>query len=79
MALITCPDCGKKVSDSAHACPNCAHPFKGSAQTHRLGGKFEAVGFLAILAGIGTCFYSGLLGGTVIFVGFVIFIIGRFL
>lgn len=23
MALITCPECGKEVSDSAVACPNC--------------------------------------------------------
>lgn len=23
MALITCPECGKDVSDSAVACPNC--------------------------------------------------------
>lgn len=23
MALINCPDCGHKVSDSAKTCPNC--------------------------------------------------------
>lgn len=23
MALIDCPDCGSKVSDSAKTCPNC--------------------------------------------------------
>lgn len=28
MPLITCPDCGKDVSTSAEACPNCGHPFK---------------------------------------------------
>ena len=27
MALIFCPDCGKEVSDSAIACPNCAYPL----------------------------------------------------
>ncbi len=26
MALINCPDCGKPVSDSAHACPYCGYP-----------------------------------------------------
>ena len=26
MALITCPDCGKPVSDSAPACPTCGYP-----------------------------------------------------
>ncbi len=26
MALVNCPDCGKAVSSSAHACPNCGYP-----------------------------------------------------
>jgi hypothetical protein len=26
MALVQCPDCGRKVSDQAEACPACAHP-----------------------------------------------------
>jgi hypothetical protein len=26
MAMIDCPDCGKPVSNSAHACPNCGYP-----------------------------------------------------
>lgn len=26
MALITCPECGKKISDKAVACPNCGLP-----------------------------------------------------
>jgi uncharacterized membrane protein YdbT with pleckstrin-like domain len=26
MALIDCPDCGKPVSEAAHACPNCGYP-----------------------------------------------------
>ena len=25
MALIKCPECGKKFSDKADACPNCAY------------------------------------------------------
>lgn len=28
MALITCPDCGKQLSDQAPACPNCGRPMK---------------------------------------------------
>ena len=32
MALITCPECGQKVSTSAAACPGCGHPLAGSAQ-----------------------------------------------
>ncbi len=27
MALISCPECGRQVSDKAAACPNCAHPI----------------------------------------------------
>ena len=26
MALINCPDCGKKMSQMASACPNCGGP-----------------------------------------------------
>ena len=28
MALIDCPECGKKVSDKAVSCPNCGYPIK---------------------------------------------------
>lgn len=27
MALITCPECGKAVSEHAKACPNCGYPI----------------------------------------------------
>ena len=27
MALISCPECGKQVSDRAPACPNCGCPI----------------------------------------------------
>lgn len=27
MALITCPECGKQISDQAKACPNCGYPL----------------------------------------------------
>lgn len=27
MALITCPECEREVSDKAAACPNCGYPF----------------------------------------------------
>jgi RNA polymerase subunit RPABC4/transcription elongation factor Spt4 len=27
MALIACPECEKKISDSAHVCPNCGYPL----------------------------------------------------
>lgn len=27
MALITCPECGRQVSDAAQVCPNCGYPI----------------------------------------------------
>lgn len=27
MALISCPECGKDISDKASACPNCGYPI----------------------------------------------------
>lgn len=27
MALITCPECGKEISDTARSCPNCGYPI----------------------------------------------------
>lgn len=32
MALITCPECGKQVSDRAPQCPNCGLPLQQAAQ-----------------------------------------------
>ena len=29
MALITCPECGKRVSNKAEVCPNCGFPLSG--------------------------------------------------
>lgn len=32
MALIQCPECGKKISDKAFACPNCGNPMNQQPQ-----------------------------------------------
>ncbi len=83
MPLINCPDCGKQISDSAPNCPQCGRPmglFSGHAvQTKRKGGTFEGIGFLLIVGGIFACFVSGAFGGVLIFVGFIVFLVGRFL
>lgn len=41
MALVTCPDCNKDVSDAAPACPNCGRPMApvGGVQTIEATGK----------------------------------------
>jgi uncharacterized membrane protein YvbJ len=28
MALIECPECGKRISEKASACPNCGNPMR---------------------------------------------------
>ena len=32
MALISCPECGKEISDKAIACPNCGNPINPQTQ-----------------------------------------------
>lgn len=32
MALISCPECRREVSDKAPACPGCGYPIAASAQ-----------------------------------------------
>ena len=32
MALITCPDCQRQVSDLAVACPQCGRPIAGDSR-----------------------------------------------
>lgn len=33
MALITCPECSKSVSDQAKSCPGCGFPIAGGSPT----------------------------------------------
>lgn len=32
MALISCPECGKQISDKALSCPNCGNPLQQQTQ-----------------------------------------------
>ena len=51
MALITCPECGRKVSDMAAACPDCGYPIK-SLRTDgkvRISNKVSMVGSWKIM------------------------------
>ncbi|NUM36675.1 MAG: zinc-ribbon domain-containing protein [Candidatus Brocadiae bacterium] len=89
MALISCTECGKEVSDKAASCPNCGVPILGASavslnpQSHakvtRTGAKWEGIGFILIIVGMIMAMASqGGFGGLLIAVGFVVFIIGRF-
>jgi len=90
MGLINCSECGKEVSDKAAACQNCGAPIaikdavtldpKSHTKVTRTGAKWEGIGFVLILVGITTAIAAnGIFGGILAFVGFVVFIIGRFL
>lgn len=37
MALVTCLECGKSVSELAAACPNCGAPIQGRAAANAVG------------------------------------------
>jgi hypothetical protein len=52
---------------------------KKAVQVQRKGGKYEFAGFLLILVGMAACYISATLGATSITIGFVIFLIGRFM
>jgi len=36
MALITCPECGAKISEKAATCPKCGYPMKPMADLERI-------------------------------------------
>lgn len=64
MALVTCRECGRQVSDQAAACPGCGAPLgRSSAHSvvvkHRPGGCITAITYLIVLIGLfallGTC------------------------
>ena len=37
MALISCPDCNRQVSDSAPSCPHCGRPVMSSISSMAVG------------------------------------------
>lgn len=65
MALITCPDCNREVSDRAPACPGCGRPMHDSEavvieQTSKPFKAWMLVGLAVALFGfISTGFSSG--------------------
>jgi hypothetical protein len=84
MSIIDCSECGNRISDKAMTCPHCGVPMRSvkldptsHARVTRTGAKWEAAGFILILAGMFS-FQGGLSAGLA-FLGFVVFIVGRFL
>jgi endogenous inhibitor of DNA gyrase (YacG/DUF329 family) len=89
VALIKCPECGKEVSDKATACPNCGAPpsrankrqrrDNAPVRVVRAGWRWEAIGALLVIGGLIAGFAGATSGWFVLIIGFVIFIIGRFI
>ena len=89
MALISCSECSKEVSDKASSCPNCGAPISSSPsvslnpQSHanvtRTGAKWEGIGFILIIVGMIMAMASqGGFGSLLLVVGFIVFLVGRF-
>jgi uncharacterized membrane protein YvbJ len=89
MALISCSECGKQVSDKAASCPNCGAPISAvspvslNPQSHtyvtRTGAKWEGIGFVLIVIGLVMAIASqSVFGGLLMLGGFMVFIVGRF-
>lgn len=90
MALISCPECKKEISDKASSCPSCGAPISnkntnsaGSSHTSvtRTGAKWEGIGFLLIVGGMIYGMATGPenhSGGVAVGIGFILFLIGRF-
>ena len=46
MSLVKCPECGKQVSETAKACPNCGHVLK-----QKDGGTAMTLGIISVILG----------------------------
>ena len=94
MPLITCPDCGKQVSDQAPACPNCGCPIQTTVspektQTIEATAKswkgMQLIGGLSICLGVVSCVYlisdptsSGTTTAIFLILGLILMICGKF-
>lgn len=43
MALVSCPDCGKQISDQASACNQCGRPLKADLMGSPSAGSADSV------------------------------------
>lgn len=52
MALFTCPECKKKISEHAAACPNCGAPVvKAQVEAQRKQGKVGLIVTIVVIVG----------------------------
>ncbi len=69
MPLVTCPDCGKAISDQAPSCPSCGRPQAAPRQTPSayVWKKSEVFGLGCLVQALSLAvgFVIGVLGGSV--------------
>jgi hypothetical protein len=70
MALVTCPDCRREISDQATACPNCGRPIAHKAQL-----QVEDVNAQGFLGKPGTGFHAANVGCLALILGVVAIIV----
>lgn len=85
MALVQCPECHQKTSEQAGQCPHCGMILrKPVTLIKRKGGIYEAIGTSMIIVGIIMAIFieMPIIDGffkILAIVGFIIFVVGRFL
>lgn len=92
MALISCPECGKQISDTTPSCPHCGYilstgvntvpvpvptKIEESNDTYESGVGFVAVGVICLVASIFLCIFTFVLGLPALLVSIVIISSGR--
>ena len=53
MAMITCPSCGKPVSDEAESCPSCGQPIKKKDVNHAHRAGYRSGAITGLIGGVG--------------------------
>lgn len=86
MAIISCPECGKEISDRARACPHCGTPISDKETTiektskrykgQQLGGCLLSI--VGVIIAAGGSETGGTIGGVMIVIGLVLFLASRF-
>lgn len=79
MTLISCPDCGKEISDLAPACPSCGRPIKATTieATGKTWKKLQLVYGSLIIMGFFAVFSYPFLGGLLCVAGLAGFVRAR--
>lgn len=71
MSLITCPECGNKISSQASACPKCGSPTPADVQKTKIKlrnkkGNMQGAGIIMMIIGAGLAAGSGGMDGTLL-------------